>query len=482
MTEAFDIAVVGGGINGAGIARDAAGRGLRVLLVERGDLASATSQASSKLIHGGLRYLEHFEFRLVREALHERELLLANAPHLVRPMRFVLPAGKRTRPAWILRAGLLLYDALCGSSELPQSERIDLHLDERAAPLRDDYRVGFTYSDCFVDDARLVVLTARDAADRGAIVRTRCECQHAKREDNAWVLSLESHDTTETVRARTLINSCGPWVRSFLDRIGVPSRHNVRLVKGSHIVVPRLYEGDHAFLLQNTDDRVTFVIPFHDQFTLIGTTEVAVTDAHNPQCSDEEARYLCDAVNRYFRVPVTVDSILWSYAGVRPLFDDGSSKMSRVTRDYALELDVHGAPILTVFGGKLTTYRSLSEKAVDKLRPWLPEAGPTWTATAPLPGGDMSATQAASLGEELARAHSAVEPATLRALLRRHGSRAREILEACGGDLGAIRAGNLTDQEAAWLVEHEWAKTDEDLLWRRTKAGLSSLVRDPDGR
>ncbi len=416
MTDRFDLAVIGGGINGVGIARDAAGRGLRVFLCDKGDLAGATSSASSKMIHGGLRYLEQYDFKLVRESLAERAVLLRSAPHLVRPMRFVLPHAPGLRPRWMVRAGLFLYDHLGGAGALPGTESIRLADDPRGAPLNGRARHGFVYSDCVVDDARLTVAVARDAALHGAEIATRTALVAANREPGAWRLTLG--DGRE-IEARILVNAAGPWAAKVQRLAGLKGSAHLRLVKGSHIVVRRLYPGDHAYLLQNDDRRVIFVIPYERDFTLIGTTDIPFDgDPAEAEIGDEETAYLLRAVGRWLRDPPGERDIVWRYAGVRPLYDDGAGSASAVTRDYVFDLDTDGAPALSVFGGKLTTFRRLAEHALDRLG--IPGA---WTAGATLPPG-------------------------------------REV--------GA----ELTDDDLAWFVEHEWAKTAEDVLWRRTKLGL----------
>ncbi|HTZ37762.1 MAG TPA: glycerol-3-phosphate dehydrogenase, partial [Stellaceae bacterium] len=431
MSESFDLLVVGGGINGVGIARDAAGRGLKVLLCERGDLAGATSSASSKMIHGGLRYLEHFAFRLVRESLAEREVLLHAAPHLVRPMRFVLPHGGGQRPRWMLRAGLFLYDRLGGARSLPASAAVDLRSGPLGAPLRETVRDGFVYSDCVVDDARLTVANARDAARLGAEIATRSALVAARREGAAWRATLQPEDgPARDVAARILVNAAGPWVADVLRRAGLASRARLRLDKGSHIVVPRLYPHDHAYLLQNDDGRVVFAIPFEHDYTLIGTTEATVDSAEAPQATPEEVAYLCRAVGRWFKHPPTPQDVVWRYAGVRPLYDDGATSAAATSRDYVFELDAAGAPALSVFGGKLTTYRRLAEAALARLAPHLPGAGPPWTHAAALPSDDFAAPGEAEFGPGLGRA------------------------------------------EAAWLIREEWARSADDILWRRSKLGL----------
>lgn len=476
----FDLLVIGGGINGAGIACDAAGRGLSVLLCEQGDLAGATSSASSKLIHGGLRYLEYGEFRLVREALLEREVLLAKAPHIIWPLRFVLPHQMTARPAWLIRTGLFLYDYLGRNQQLPDSEGIDLPRHPAGKPLKPGIRKGFVYSDCWTDDARLVVLNALAAAERGARIRTRIRVTAARRVDGQWEARLadaeDGHE--ETVRARLLVNAAGPWVRRVLDEVAqIPSASRVRLVKGSHLVVPRLHDAEQAYILQNVDKRIIFVLPYEGRFSLIGTTDVPFDgDPAQVAMDAAEADYLCDAVNRYFARPISPADIVWSYAGVRPLYDDASDNPSAVTREYVLELDVagDGAPLLSVFGGKITTYRSLAEHVMDKIRRFFPAMGPTWTWSAPLPGGDLPGASFAHLVDDLARRYPRFDRAFLTAVARRHGTRASRILGDAkeAADLGADFGAHLTAREVDYLAAEEWARTAEDVLWRRSKCGL----------
>ena len=472
MSDAFDLLVVGGGINGAGIARDAAGRGLKVLLCDKGDLAGATSSASSKLIHGGLRYLEHADFRLVREGLGEREVLLRMAPHLVRPLSFVLPQGEGSRPAWLIRVGLFLYDRLGGARSLPGSRAVRFTGDPLGAPLRDGVDRGFVYSDCRTDDARLTIANARDAAIRGAEILPRTEFVSAQRDGEVWraALRTEAGETRE-IAARILVNATGPWVLDVLARADLSARFTLRLVKGSHIVVPRLHQGEHAYLLQNDDRRIVFVIPFERQFSLIGTTELPFDgDPARAEISDAEIAYLCRAVGRWFRAPPTPADVVWSYAGVRPLYDDRATSASAVTRDYAFDVDAAGAPALSIFGGKLTTYRRLAEHALARLAPYLPEAGPPWTANSVLPGGaGLLEGGIEALAAELRRDYPFIEPSTAERLAHSYGSEARDVLgDTPGRDIGH----GLHEAELRWLVEHEWVRTAEDVLWRRSKLGL----------
>jgi glycerol-3-phosphate dehydrogenase len=465
----YDLVVIGGGINGTGIARDAAGRGLSVLLVERADLAAATSSSSSKLIHGGLRYLEQYEFRLVAESLAEREVLLRIAAHLVWPAQFVMPHVPELRPRWMIRLGLFLYDHLARRSLLPGSRAVRLDQPPYASGLRPDLRHGFIYSDCRVDDARLVVANACDAAARGARVLVRTECRSAQRVGGEWRVELSNG---ETVSARGIVNAAGPWVKGVLnERLEQPSKDAVRLVKGSHIVLPRQYRGEHAFILQNDDRRVIFMIPYQERYTLVGTTDVPLEgEPADAQASFEEVDYLCRAVGRYLaRAPRPAD-VVWRYAGVRPLYDDGSADASSVTRDYTLRVDDEAgrAPVLSVFGGKLTTYRTLAEQVMAKLAPYFPRMGGAWTAGAPFPGSEFASREQAQ--SEFFHRYRGKPAEVLRQVFRRHGTRGTEVLG--DGEFGEHYGAGLTERELRYLMKHEWAQTAEDVLWRRTKAGL----------
>lgn len=482
MEQIFDLAIIGGGINGCGIARDAAGRGSSVFLCEMNDLASGTSSWSSKLIHGGLRYLEYYEFRLVREALIEREVLWQIAPHIIRPLRFVLPHHNGLRPGWLLRLGLFLYDYLGGRKLLPPTRSLDLTRDQTGLPLAPGrFTKGFEYSDCFVDDTRLVVLNARDAAERGAVVRTRTRAVEAKQANGIWQIVIENTIThaRETIRARTLINAAGPWVEDVLARgTGVNARAKVRLVKGSHIVVPRLFAHDRAYTFQNADGRVVFAIPFQDDFTLIGTTDQDYEgDPALVKISSTEIDYLCTSASEYLAKPITPKDVVWTYAGVRPLYDDGVSEAKAATRDYVFELDTSGgAPMLSIFGGKITTYRRLSEEALERLESYLKgkkaEAG--WTAGSPLPGGDLDISALPALTNELLRDYPFLEHGHASRLAHAYGTRARRILGLAksAADLGQWFGATLTEAELKYLVAQEWAVTVEDVVWRRSKLGL----------
>lgn len=478
--DTVDLLVIGGGINGVGIARDAVGRGLKVALLEQGDLASATSSASTKLIHGGLRYLEYFELRLVRESLQERERLLSLAPHLIRPLRFVLPHMKGLRPRWQIRLGLFLYDHIGGREKLPASASVDLTQEPYRSALREELTHGFVYSDCWVDDSRLVVANAIDAAQRGARILTRTKFIGAMLEHGRWRVSYVDERTGRPAQlhARAIVNAAGPWVEDVLQRVpGIKSATNIRLVKGSHIVIPRLYDGEHAFLLQHPDQRVVFTIPYERQFTLIGTTDLAYEgDPARPAITTAETEYLCETAGRYFRQPIQPSNVQWSYAGVRPLLDDAHTDVSKMTRDYRLELarGTHGAPLLSVFGGKITTYRGLAQHAVDKLAARLGVKHAPWTATAPLPGGDLPQGEFARFMEEISRRWSFLPPAVAERLARAYGTRVELVLGNATqmSDLGEHFGSGLTEAEISYLREHEWAQSVEDVLWRRTKLGL----------
>lgn len=477
-TAEYDLLVIGGGVNGAGIARDAAGRGLRVLEVEMADLASATSGWSSKLIHGGLRYLEYYEFRLVREALEEREVLLGAAAHIVRPMRFVLPHDRTMRPVWMIRIGLWMYDHLGKRVSLPGSQTVAFPHIEYSAGLKADIRSGIVYSDCRVDDARLTILTAMSARDKGATVLTRTKFTGGRRENGVWHADLQDmrDGSRRTVTAAAVVNAAGPWVSSVLE--GVPHRATgakVRLVKGSHIVVPKVHSLGHACILQNTDKRVIFVIPFEGKWSLIGTTDVPVdTPEEAVDITDKETDYLIEAANRFLAKPISRADVVWTFAGVRPLYDDGKSDPSSITRDYVLELDDDGgsAPILSLFGGKITTYRCLAETALKKLSAYLPPMGPSWTKEAPLPGGEMRNYNA--FRDEMFERYKGLPRDLLDGVVRRHGSRTPLVLGEARSieELGTNFGAGLTSREVEFLIADEWAETAEDILWRRTKCGL----------
>ena len=472
----FDLAIVGGGINGTGIARDAAGRGLRVLLLEQNDLASGTSSASTKLIHGGLRYLEHGWLRLVREALIEREVMLRMAPHLIRPMRFVLPSEPGRRPAWMLRLGLFVYDHLGGRQILPPARALDLANDPLGAPLKGRYQRGFEYSDCFADDARLVVLTAVDAAERGAVIRTRTRCIRAER-GAVWRLMLETRGRRDLATARTLVNATGPWLKLFVSRVlGDRAAAPARLDKGSHIVVRRLFEHDRGYIVQTRDRRVVFALPFERDFTLIGTTDQSFAgDPSDVKPAADEIAYLCAVTNEHFRASVSPADVVWSFAGVRALYEDGSRKAQDVSRDYVLALDEphREAPLLTVYGGKITTYRRLAEQAVDRVA-HIVKAGPAWTKASHLPGGDFRYDGIEALVANTRKSRPFLREAHALRLLRAYGTRVERVLGPAASldELGPCICADLTAAEVRYLVEREWAQSADDVLWRRTKLGL----------
>ena len=497
--EPVDIFVIGGGVNGCGIARDAAGRGLGVVLAEQGDLAQATSSASTKLFHGGLRYLEYFEFRLVREALRERETLLVAMPHISWPMRFVLPMSpdmrfesdtptsrllsglmpwlRGRRPAWLIRLGLFLYDTLGGRKILPPTRALDLATDPAGRALKPRFRRAYEYSDCWVEDSRLVALNARDAEARGARILTRTRVTSARREGGLWRVTTEGPCGLREFRARALVNAGGPWVeRVIRDVVHAKPRGGVRLVRGSHIVTRRLFDHDRCYFFQGTDGRIIFAIPYEQDFTLIGTTDM---DHRGPpgeaRCSEAERDYLLEFASRYFAKPVTAEDVVWTYSGVRPLYDDGASSATAATRDYVLDLDTAGgAPLLNVFGGKITTYRRLAESALAKLAPTFPAAPGAWTARVPLPGGDFPHDGVAALTAGLRARYPFLTGYWAGRLVRAYGTEATAILgdARAAADLGRDFGATLTEAEVRWLVSREFARTADDILWRRSKLGL----------
>jgi glycerol-3-phosphate dehydrogenase len=477
----FDVAIIGGGVNGCGIARDAAGRGASVILFEQNDLASGTSSSSTKLIHGGLRYLEHYEFRLVREALMEREVLWKIAPHIVWPLRFVLPYLQGLRPQWLLRLGLALYDNIGGRKLLPPTRTLDLRSDPAGSPLKPEMVRGFEYSDCWVEDSRLVALNARDAADRGAEIRTRTRVARAERSDGTWTVTSEDMRTgrQENFRARVLINAAGPWVEKVLNGVaGSSNAASVRLVQGSHIVVKKMFEHDRAYIFQNKDNRIIFAIPYQNDFTLIGTTDRDYEgDPAQVKATEEEIFYLCASASEYFRQPVQRNDVVWTYSGVRPLYNDGASKAQEATRDYVLVLDAPDGqpPMLSIFGGKITTYRRLAEAALEKLKSHLAVARkPAWTGGASLPGGDFPQTGYEALVSEFVAEYSFLDRALIARLVRAYGTRTRELVGEARSmsDMGHSFGADLTEREVRYLMDQEWALTADDVLWRRSKMGL----------
>lgn len=499
----FDLFIIGGGINGCGIARDAAGRGLTVGLAEKNDLASATSSASTKLFHGGLRYLEYFEINLVRHALREREILLRAMPHISWPMRFVLPYHKDMRfegttptsrilntvmpwmkgrrPAWLIRFGLFLYDNLGGRKILPATRTLKLHGTPEGAPLEDRFAKAYEYSDCWVEDARLVVLNARDAEDRGARIMVGTRVLAADRDGDHWTITVEDAQGQRSFRAKVLINAGGPWVGDIIqNKVHIKTNEGVRLVRGSHIVTKRLYDHDKCYFFQGEDGRIIFAIPYETDFTLIGTTDAEHHDPDvKPVCTPEERDYLLAFANRYFKRDITADDVVWTYSGVRPLYDDGASSASAATRDYVLKIDDTGAPVLNIFGGKITTYRVLAEDAMDKIAPFFSGLKSRWTAGVPLPGGDFSVADVNTLIAALKQDYPFLTPFWAKRLVRAYGTEAGTVL---GGakttdDLGQDFGATLTAREVNWLMSREFARCAEDIVWRRSKLGLRM---DPD--
>ena len=478
LVDSADILVIGGGINGTGIARDAAGRGLEVVLCEKDDLAQHTSSSSTKLIHGGLRYLEHYDFLLVRHALQEREVLLKSAPHIIWPLRFLLPHHKALRPWWLIRLGLFLYDNIGGRKLLPRSRGVDLRKHIGGAALKTEFTRAFEYSDCWVQDARLVVLNARDAQNRGARILTGTKCTALERHSNYWLAKLTDSRDGQVVnlRVRAVVNATGPWVEQTLQfDETVDSDAGVRLVKGSHIIVPKIFEHEYPYIFQNADGRVVFAIPFERDYTLLGTTDVEISgDPNDVSIDDTEVKYICDAINKYFQTPVDPEDIVWSYSGVRPLFDDQSKSASKVTRDYVLQLDDDGPAIVSVFGGKITTYRKLSEEVVDILKkPMNFDAG-AWTAGATLPGGDMENSNYSNFLKACRQTYHWLDEILVGDYSRNYGTEIKVLLQGCSSmdDLGENFGGNLFEREVAYLIDYEWAESAEDILWRRTKKGL----------
>ena len=497
--DIFDLFVIGGGVNGCGIARDATGRGLSVALAEMNDLASATSSASTKLFHGGLRYLEYFELRLVREALTEREVLLRAMPHISWPMRFVLPYHKDMRfesqtpasrllsifmpwlrgrrPAWMIRFGLFLYDHLGGRKILPGTTTLDLTQSPEGKPLKAKFTKAYEYSDCWVEDSRLVVLNARDAAERGARIMTRTKVIAARQEGGIWRITLATAAGEQTVRARMIVNAAGPWVGELIDgALGLSSTEGLRLVRGSHIVTRRLYDHDKCYFFQGTDGRIIFAIPYETDFTLIGTTDAEHPDPSiKPRCTEAEQDYLLTFASEYFERALTRADVVWTYAGVRPLHSEGEGSATAATRDYTLKINNSGgAPVLNVFGGKITTYRRLAEHALDKIAAILPVGQGAWTAGAPLPGGDFAVDGVESLIAALKGAYPFLTDAWARRLVRAYGTEAQEVLGAAteAADLGQDFGATLSAREVAWLMDKEFAQTAEDVVWRRNRLGL----------
>jgi glycerol-3-phosphate dehydrogenase len=474
----YDLFIIGGGINGCSIARDAAGRGIKVFLAEMNDLASGTSSASTKLIHGGLRYLEHYEFRLVREALIEREVLLKSAPHIIWPLRFILPHHQGLRPRWLIRLGLFMYDHLGGRKILPPTRSVDLTTDLTGKPLKEEFTKAFEYSDCWVEDSRFVVLNARDAANKGAVIRTRTKVQSARRISGGWSIDIVgASGKAETIEAKVLLNSAGPWVSEVLSSvIGRNDPDKIRMVKGSHLVVDKLYDHDRCYIFQNSDGRICFAIPYENNFTLLGTTdEDHKGDPGKPEISEAETEYMLAAVSEYFKKPVTRDMVRWAYSGIRPLYDDGASKAQEATRDYVLKIDQPEgqAPLLSVFGGKITTSRKLAEHALEKLVAFFPNAKAPWNRDAKLPGGDLTVASVAAYVAERQKCYSFLKPANVERMFKAYGTEIDKIMEGArfASDLGKF-FGPVSEREIRHLRENEWAVTADDILWRRSKLGL----------
>lgn len=478
----YDLAIIGGGINGCGIARDAAGRGLSVLVCEQDDLASGTSSASTKLIHGGLRYLEYYEFRLVREALKEREVLLRAAPHIIWPLRFILPHHQGLRSAWLIRLGLFLYDNLGGREMLPGTTSVNLRTDEAGKPLKDKFTKGFEYSDCWVMDSRLVVLNAMDAKAHGAEIRVRTRCEGATRDGQHWNLRLKNSGTGKesVVKARVVVNATGPWLNTFLDHVDhEATKESIRMVKGSHLIIRKLFAHDRSYIFQNADGRIIFAIPYERDFTLIGTTDVDYTgDPGKVAITEEEIVYLCNAASEYFSHAITPDDVVHTYSGIRPLFDDGASDAKAATRDYILKLDDAAgtrAPLLSIYGGKITTYRKLAESVIEKLKPYLPQTAlHPWTEKASLPGGEFAPQNFDREVETLRTTFPFLEQPLAYRLMRTYGKNAEKLLKDSKEieNLGRCFGANLFEKEVRYLMDYEWAQTAADVLWRRTNMGL----------
>ncbi len=480
ITDEVDLFVVGGGVNGCGIARDASGRGLRVLLCEKDDLASHTSSYSTKLIHGGLRYLENYELKMVREALTEREVLMEMAPHMIWPLSFVLPHAKHLRPAWMIRTGLFLYDHLGKRKRLPGSGRINMETHVAGAPLKSDNKVAFTYADCATMDSRLTVLSALDASEKGATILTRTECVRVRREGDGWLAELQTEQGTRLVKARAMVNAAGPWVADFISGpMGAVARYKVRLVQGSHIIVPKLFDHEYAYIFQNSDNRIVFAIPYENDFTLIGTTDLEyIGDPAEVRATDDEVAYLCTLTNDYFKQTISPSDVVSTFSGVRPLFDDESRNASKVTREYVLSLnqgnDGRGAPVLNIFGGKLTAFRLLSQKSVNLLMDALAQSGESWTETSVLPGGDIPDHDFEVYLDGLKQKYSWMDEQLLKRYARQFGSRIGDVIKDAKSQvgLGEYFGAGLYANEVRYLMEKEWAKYPEDILWRRTRQGL----------
>lgn len=480
MSDIYDIFIIGGGINGCGIARDASGRGYSVCLVEMNDLASGTSSWSSKLIHGGFRYLEHYEFRLVREALGEREVLLKSAPHIIWPMKFILPHHRAMRPAWLLRLGLFLYDHIGKRKLLPGTRSVNLRKDEVGEALKPQFTKAFEYSDCWVNDARLVVLNAMDAEKRGAVIETRTKCTAARKQGEFWVITTEDGVTGKTTKrkARVIVNAAGPWVDLVLsDAMAKNKPGNVRMVQGSHIVVPKIHDHDHGYIFQNADERIIFALPYEDDYTLIGTTDQEYDgDPAEVEITPQEITYLCASASEYFKNPIKPEEIVWTYSGVRPLYDDGATAAQEATRDYVLRIDEDASnpTVINIFGGKITTYRKLAESMLSKIEDLIGERGGRWTADSTLPGGDFEVAGFEALVGELMSQFAFLEERLAVRFVRSYGTKAWQLLgdAKTADDMGVDFGQTLSEREVTYLMEHEWACSAEDILWRRTKLGI----------
>lgn len=480
IEKIVDLLVIGGGINGTAIARDAAGRGLSVILCEKQDLAEGTSSKSSKLIHGGLRYLEYYEFRLVREALAEREILMKTAPHVVWPQEFILPHTKELRPAWFVRLGLFLYDHIGGARSLPACHNVNLHKEPVGKEIKPEFKLAFSYWDCRSDDARIVSLNAADARDRGSEILTRTSYVSSRYDGTFWRVLLQDERSKKQreVCARVIVNAAGPWANGVLrNLLGKPVKESVRNVKGSHIVLPKLYEGNHAYFLQNHDKRILFVIPYERNYTLVGNTDVSFEEEPAAvEITADESKYMCDICSRYFKKPVRPEDVVWSWSGLRPLYDDGQDNISAITRDYAMKIyrNEQGGPILSIFGGKITTGRQLAESAMRYLRELFPSLGQSWTHRSPLPGGDVPNDDFDGFIEKLRQRYPDLPTVIVEDYARRYGTRAWRILAGVETveDLGVSFGGDLYEREVRYLMQEEFALTEEDVLWRRTKLGL----------
>ena len=477
--QKFDLVVIGGGINGTGVARDAAGRGLSVLLCEKDDLAQATSSSSTKLIHGGLRYLEFFHFKLVRESLREREILLKSMPHIIWPLRFTLPHHKGLRPSWLLRLGLFIYDHMGGRKLLPPTKKINLKKHKTGIPLKDKFSIGFEYSDCWVEDSRMVALNASDAKNNGAVIKTQTTFERATRNNDVWDIILDSQNgNKEKITSSAIVNCSGPWVTSVIEsNLQQKNSTETRLIKGSHIITKKLFDNDSNYIFQNSDGRIIFAIPYETDFTLIGTTDIEYDgDPNKAKCSLEEKKYLIESISEYLDVQVDINDIVHTYSGVRPLFNDNKSEAQNVTRDYVIKADSNNGktPLISVFGGKITTYRILAEKVIDELKPYFKNIKNNWTKDSYLPGGNFDPNEVSKLVNSILDKYNFIDEKWAIRLVKAYGTNAIDILNESSTveDLGINFGWNLTEKEVLWLINMEFAKSAEDILWRRSKLGL----------